>query len=110
MPNGTALNVMNTVAANVENRMRKDPRVVDVGSQVGSEGYLVSTSVSNIANLAITLKPNISSSGAAQFVTQWQGALNGSFGGSAAAASAKRAAQSTRTRSSRSSSGRRFRA
>lgn len=81
MPNGTALNVMNRIAQEVENRMRKDPRVVAVGAQVGSQGYLVSTSVSNIANLAVTLKPNISGSAASQFVTQWQGALNGMFGG-----------------------------
>ncbi|HET6894165.1 MAG TPA: efflux RND transporter permease subunit [Candidatus Baltobacteraceae bacterium] len=78
MPNGTALNVMNSVAQDVEKRLRRDPRVVDVGSQVGSQGYLVSTSVSNIASLAITLKPDVN---AAQFVNQWQGALNGFFGG-----------------------------
>ncbi len=89
MPNGTALNVMNKVAQDVENRMRRDPRVLDVGSQVGSQGYLVSTSVSNIASMAITLQPNISSSGAAQFVTQWQGALNGSFGGRRGSAAAR---------------------
>jgi HAE1 family hydrophobic/amphiphilic exporter-1 len=81
MPNGTALNVMNAVAQDVESRMRRDPRVVEVGAQVGSQGYLTQTSVSNIANLSVTLKDGISSSAAAQFVTQWQGALNGSFGG-----------------------------
>jgi HAE1 family hydrophobic/amphiphilic exporter-1 len=77
MPNGTALNVMNAVSQDVESRMRRDPRVVDVGSQVGSEGYLVSSAVSNIASLAVSLKPGVN---AAQFVTQWQGALNGMFG------------------------------
>jgi|SRR5579884_613874 len=81
MPNGTALNVMDAVSRDVESRMRRDPRVVEVGAQVGSQGYLVSTAASNIATLSVTLKPSISSSGAAQFVTQWQGALNGSFGG-----------------------------
>ncbi len=79
MPAGTALNVMNGVAREVENRIRKDPRVLDVGAQVGSQGYSA-TAVSNVANLAITLKP-LSSSAVAQFVQQWQGALNGSFGG-----------------------------
>lgn len=82
MPNGTALNVMNGVTQDVESRLRRDPRVVAVGSQVGSQGYLVSTSVSNIASLAITLKPDVN---AAQFVQQWQGALNGSFGRKGAA-------------------------
>lgn len=74
MPNGTAVDVMNRVAQEVETRMRRDPRVASIGSQVGSEGYLVSTSVSNIASLALALKPGVN---AAQFVTQWQGALNG---------------------------------
>ena len=77
MPNGTALNVMNSVTQQVEARFRRDPRVADVGAQVGSEGYLVSSSVSNIANLAVTLKPGINSTGVATFVTQWQNALNG---------------------------------
>src|SRR5579872_1382685 len=61
MPNGTALNVMNAVTQDVENRIRKDTRVVDVGAQIGSQGYLTSTSVSNVANLAITLQPNTTS-------------------------------------------------
>jgi HAE1 family hydrophobic/amphiphilic exporter-1 len=77
MPNGTALNVMNAVTIDIENRMRRDPRVVAVGSQVGAAGYFVSRSVSNIASLAVTLKPDANS---AQFVQQWQGALNGGFG------------------------------
>ncbi len=38
MPTGTALSVMNATAIDVENRMRKDPRVDDVGVQVGSTG------------------------------------------------------------------------
>lgn len=77
MPNGTALNVMNGIAQDVEKRIRRDPRVVDVGAQVGSQGYLVSTAVSNIASLSVALKPGVN---AAQFVTQWQGALNGFAG------------------------------
>lgn len=76
MPNGTALNIMNSVTQDVENRMRRDPRVIAVGSQIGAQGYLVSTSVSNVASLAVTLKPSVN---AAQFVQQWQGALNGMF-------------------------------
>jgi HAE1 family hydrophobic/amphiphilic exporter-1 len=81
MPNGTALNIMNSVAQDVEGRMMRDPRVVDVGAQVGSQGYISTTSVSNVASLAVTLKPGINSTAASQFVQQWQGALNGSFGG-----------------------------
>ncbi|HZZ64719.1 MAG TPA: efflux RND transporter permease subunit [Candidatus Baltobacteraceae bacterium] len=81
MPNGTALNVMNNVAKEVEGRLQRDPRVVDVGDQVGSSGGFNATSVSNVASLSVTLKPNVSASGSAQFVQQWQNALNGSFGG-----------------------------
>lgn len=81
MPNGTALNVMNGVAKDVEQRMQRDPRVVDVADQVGSTGFLTTTSVSNIASLSVTLKPNISGTAAGQFVQQWQAALNGGFGG-----------------------------
>lgn len=78
MPNGTALNIMNSVTREVESRMQKDPRVVAIGSQIGSEGYLVTHAVTNTASLAVTLKPNVD---AARFVTQWQGALNGWGGG-----------------------------
>jgi HAE1 family hydrophobic/amphiphilic exporter-1 len=81
MPNGTALNVMNSVAHDVESRMRKDPRVVDIGVQVGSGGGFNSVNVSNTANVSLTLKPGISSAAAGQFVQQWQGALSGGFGG-----------------------------
>ena len=80
MPNGTALNVMNGVAQDVESRMRKDPRVVDIGVQVGSGGGFNSTNASNTANVSLTLKPGTSSAQAGQFVQQWQGALSGGFG------------------------------
>ena len=81
MPNGTALNVMNNVAKEVERRMRQDPRVLTIADQVGSTGFLTTTSVSNIANLSVMLKSNVSSAGISQFVQQWQAALNGGFGG-----------------------------
>jgi hydrophobic/amphiphilic exporter-1 (mainly G- bacteria), HAE1 family len=80
MPNGTALNVMNSVAQDVENRMRKDPRVVDIGVQVGSGGGFNAVNVSNTANVSLTLKPGINSTAAGQFVQQWQTALSGGFG------------------------------
>ncbi|MGZ3498371.1 MAG: efflux RND transporter permease subunit [Vulcanimicrobiaceae bacterium] len=77
MPNGTALSVMNRVARDAESRLRKDPRVVDVGAQVGSGGGFNATSVSNVANLSVTLRPNTSSAESARFVQQWQMALGG---------------------------------
>jgi HAE1 family hydrophobic/amphiphilic exporter-1 len=80
MPNGTALNVMQGVAKEVEDRMLKDPRVDSIGMTIGQQGYGNVTSVSNVANMAVVLKPAISGSGVSQFVTQWQAALNG-FGG-----------------------------
>jgi HAE1 family hydrophobic/amphiphilic exporter-1 len=89
MPNGTALNVMNSVAQEVERRIKSDPRVIAVGAQVGSQGYFSSHSVSNVANLAITLRPDVGGAAASQFVRQWQGALNGSFGGRGGAHSAE---------------------
>ena len=73
MPNGTALNITNQITAEVERRMRQDPRVVDIAAQVG-EGS------SNSSQISLTLRPGTSSSAAAQFVQQWQNALNGSFG------------------------------
>ncbi len=80
MPTGTALNVTNGTVNDIEERMRKDPRVQDVGSQVGSVGYIGGgTQVTNQANLSIDLKPSVSSNEAARFVAQWQAALTGRF-------------------------------
>ena len=76
MPNGTALNVMNGVSADVTRRMLHDPRVLAVAESVGSGGYGQDGSVSNVSQLSITLKPTVSSNGISQFVTQWQFALN----------------------------------
>ncbi|MBV8155222.1 MAG: efflux RND transporter permease subunit [Candidatus Eremiobacteraeota bacterium] len=78
MPTGTALNVTNGVAIDVENRMRKDPRVLDVGAQVGQNGFIGGTAVTNQANLSVTLKPGTSSAQAQQFVVGWTAALTGS--------------------------------
>ena len=49
MPNGTALNVMDNATKEVERRMEKDPRVVDVASQIGEDS-------SNSAQLSVTLQ------------------------------------------------------
>ncbi len=82
MPNGTALNVTNAVAKDVESRMRKDPRVDVLAVQVGGGGGgFGGGGGGNSANVSIALKPNTTSAQAGQFVTQWQGALNGTFGG-----------------------------
>ena len=79
-PTGTALDVTNAVAQDVENRMRKDSRVVDVGVQVGTAGFAGNGSpVTNQANLSVTLPEGTSSADAARFVAQWQAALTGQF-------------------------------
>ncbi|MBV8372372.1 MAG: efflux RND transporter permease subunit, partial [Candidatus Eremiobacteraeota bacterium] len=78
MPTGTALSVMNGISTDVENRMRKDPRVIDVGSLVGQNGPVGGTQVTNVASLSVTLKPDIIGNQAQRFVTQWTAALTGS--------------------------------
>ncbi len=78
MPTGTALSGMNQVTIDVENRMRKDARVSDVGSLVGSSGPVGGTQVTNVANLSVTLKPGVVGNQAQRFVTQWTAALTGS--------------------------------
>jgi HAE1 family hydrophobic/amphiphilic exporter-1 len=78
MPTGTALSVTNQAAIDVETRLMKDPRVADVGIQVGSTGSVAGTAVTNLANLSVTLKPNVDGKQAQQFVTQWTAALTGS--------------------------------
>jgi len=83
MPNGTALDVTNNVAKEVERRMRKDPRVDVLAVQVGGGGggFGGGGGGGNSANISIALKPGTTSTQAGQFVQQWQGALNGTFGG-----------------------------
>lgn len=78
-PTGTALGITNATVNTVEQRMLKDPRVLNVGSQVGTSGFNANgTETTNQGNLSVTLKPSVSSSGAEQFVAQWQSALTGS--------------------------------
>jgi HAE1 family hydrophobic/amphiphilic exporter-1 len=78
MPTGTAVSVMNGVSTDVENRMRKDSRVADVGALVGQNGPVGGTQVTNVASLSVTLKPNVIGNQAQRFVTQWTAALTGS--------------------------------
>ena len=80
MPVGTALDVMNRTTADVESRMLRDKRVLDIGTQIGSAGFAGNgTQVTNQANLSINLRPDLSSTDAARFVSQWQAALTGAF-------------------------------
>lgn len=80
MPVGTALDVTNRTVADIEQRMLRDKRVLDVGSQVGSAGYAGNgMQVTNQGNLSINLRPEMSSSDAARFVAQWQAALTGTY-------------------------------
>lgn len=75
MPVGTALSVTNAVTEQVERRLRRDPRVQDVGAQVGTTGFFFVSQVTNRATVQVTLKRNTSSAQAAQFVQQWQAKL-----------------------------------
>ena len=59
MPTGTAVSVTNAMAIDVENRMLKDPRVLNIGVQVGQAGFIGGTAVTNQANLSVTLKPDL---------------------------------------------------
>ncbi|MBC5815986.1 MAG: efflux RND transporter permease subunit [Candidatus Eremiobacteraeota bacterium] len=78
MPTGTALNIMDTVTKDVETRFRKDARVVDIASSVGSGGGFGGGRVqTNQAQLQITLKPGTSSADAGRFVQMWQSGLTG---------------------------------
>ncbi|MEO9263130.1 MAG: efflux RND transporter permease subunit, partial [Candidatus Baltobacteraceae bacterium] len=80
MPTGTALDITNRTTQDIETRMRKDPRTLDVGAQIGTAGYSGNgAQVTNQANLSVTLTPGTSSSDAARFVAQWQAALTGQF-------------------------------
>ncbi|PZR56294.1 MAG: hypothetical protein DLM50_08475 [Candidatus Meridianibacter frigidus] len=77
MPTGTALNVTDAVARDVEKRLQRDPRVVDVGSRVGVGGGFGGQANTNQAQIQATLKPGTSSADAGRFVAVWQAALSG---------------------------------
>jgi HAE1 family hydrophobic/amphiphilic exporter-1 len=76
MPTGTALNVTDAVARDVEGRLRNDKRVLEVGATVGSGGgFGGSRVISNQAQVQVTLRPGTSSAEAGRFVAMWQGGL-----------------------------------
>ncbi len=89
-PTGTALSVTNAMSREVENRMLKDPRVANVGAQIGTTGPVSGTTITNQANLSVTLKPNVQGDAAQAFVMDWTRALTGQggFGGRLAPAQA----------------------
>jgi hydrophobic/amphiphilic exporter-1 (mainly G- bacteria), HAE1 family len=75
-PNGVALDRMNAVTQTVENALRQDRRVVDVGSTIGQAGN--GRSVTNRSSIQVTLKPGTNGKAAAAFVQEWRKKLNGS--------------------------------
>ena len=77
MPTGTALNITDAVTKDVENRLHRDKRVVDVAASVGSGGGPVGRVISNQSSLQVTLQPGISSDDAGRFVAMWQAGLSG---------------------------------
>jgi len=81
MPTGTAVSIMNAVSVDIERRMQKDPRVANLGVAVGLNGPVGGTTVTNQANLSVTLKPGIAGVAAQRFVNEWTAALTGSGGG-----------------------------
>ena len=80
MPTGTALSVTNTVSQDVENRMRKDPRVDIVGAQTGTTGNISGTQITNQSNLSVNLKGKTTSAQAQAFEMEWQAILTGNGG------------------------------
>ncbi|MBV9148561.1 MAG: efflux RND transporter permease subunit [Candidatus Eremiobacteraeota bacterium] len=89
MPTGTALNVTDAMTKDVEARLRKDKRVVDVGASVGSGGGFSGTRViTNQSTVQVTLQPNTSSADAGRFVAMWQNGLMGQRTGGASGGSA----------------------
>lgn len=78
MPTGTALNITNAVAKDVEARIRRDPRVENVGATAGSGGgFGGGRAQTNTAQIQATLKEGTSSTDAGRFVAVWQAGLSG---------------------------------
>ena len=82
-PNGTSVAVTNGVSQQVEDALRRDPRVADVSASVGSSfgGGGSSRVVTNQASLAVALKPSVAGSAADDFVTEWSRRLGGTSRG-----------------------------
>jgi HAE1 family hydrophobic/amphiphilic exporter-1 len=81
-PNGAALAVTDRVSKVVENALREDPRVVAVGATVGQTGAGgTARSITNRANLQITLRRGTDGPGAAAFISDWRRRLSGNAKG-----------------------------
>ncbi|GAC1590790.1 MAG: efflux RND transporter permease subunit [Candidatus Velthaea sp.] len=77
-PNGASLTYTDRVSHLVEAALRDDPRVVNVGTTVGSAfGAGGSRPITNRSSLAVTLKPGLTGDAAGNFVAEWQARLGG---------------------------------
>jgi HAE1 family hydrophobic/amphiphilic exporter-1 len=78
LPNGTALDVTDKTAREIEKALAFDPRVIAVGDTVGSTfGGGGSRLLSNQASLSATLHEGIEGPKATAFVREWQRRLSG---------------------------------
>jgi len=77
-PNGSSLAYTDRVSRLVEAALKDDPRVVNVGTTVGTAfGGGGSRPITNRSSLAVTLRPGLTGNAAAAFVSEWQGRLGG---------------------------------
>jgi HAE1 family hydrophobic/amphiphilic exporter-1 len=80
-PNGTALALTDQTSRVVEDALRGDPRVVDVGATIGQTGNGNNTrSITNRGSIQVALRRGTSGGEAAAFVREWRGRLNGGKG------------------------------
>lgn len=77
-PNGSSLAYTDRVSRLVEAAFRADPRVVNVGTTVGSAfGPGNSRPITNQSSLSVTLQPGLTGDAAGRFVSEWQVRLGG---------------------------------
>jgi len=77
-PNGSSLAYTDRVSKLVEAALRNDPRVVNVGTTVGTAfGGSGSRPITNRSSLAVTLQPGLTGDAAGNFVSDWQARLGG---------------------------------
>jgi HAE1 family hydrophobic/amphiphilic exporter-1 len=77
-PNGSSLAYTDRVSRLVEAAFRADPRVVNVGTTVGSGfGAGGSRPITNQSSLSVTLQPGLTGDAAGRFVSEWQVRLGG---------------------------------
>jgi HAE1 family hydrophobic/amphiphilic exporter-1 len=88
MPNGTALAVTGAASRVVEDAMAHDPRVISVGAGVGTSNPGFGRSITNEAQIQLTLRPDVVGPAATAFVNQWQQRLGSTRGYGSASASA----------------------